>query len=144
MSFLFYTGNIAIIVFLLALVGKQWYETNKLKKWHEEAQARLVDAESDMNFARQNHLLYIEQVYRKHFGHDVGRRVEEGSIFDGMPMNLLLPSLGMPDKIQEGRYKNMLTSKWYYGESINRLGNPTFEYEVTLENHVVVGWKELN
>lgn len=136
---LFYLSNISIIGYLVAMTGKQLYEARKLKNWQLETQEEFVAAESQMKQGRQEHLDMIAKVY----GNDVAEAVANGSIYEEMPFSLLLASLGQPDKVQDGNYKGVMTSKFYYGQSINRLGNPTYHFEVTLENYKVVGWKEL-
>lgn len=140
---LFYLSNTAIIGYLAYAVGKQIYETNKLEKLRQWSQAEYETAKQEMETVRVDHLVAIKEIYGPIYGEDIADRLIHNSIFEGMPMILLLTSLGQPAKILDGNHKGVMTSKWYYGESANRLGNPTFELEVTLENYEVVGWKDL-
>ena len=140
---LFYLGNLAVIGYLAFIIGKQIYESNKLNKWQQEIQAEFETAKQEMDSVRHTHLNLINQVYGKQYGQDIAHQLSRGVYFEDMPMILLLTSLGLPDKIQDGNYKGRSTSKWYYGESTNRLGNATYELEVTLENYKVVGWRDL-
>ena len=96
-----------------------------------------------MNQVRREQLDFTDQCYGNQYGPDLAQNLDKGMYFEVMPMILLLTSLGLPDKIQDGNYKGMMTSKWFHGESTNRLDNPTYELEITLENYTIVGWRDL-
>ncbi|GAB3890076.1 hypothetical protein [Spirosoma agri] len=140
---LFYLGNISIIGYIATMVGKQLYESRKINNWQQSAQAEFETARQEMNLIRRDHLATITQVYSNQYGNDLAQQLERGIFFEDMPMILLLTSMGQPDKILDGNYKGVMTSKWYYGESTNRLGNPSYDLEISLENYRVVGWKNL-
>ena len=140
---LFYLSNLIIVGYLAFIIGKQLYESNKLKNWQQEAQAEFETANYEMNAVRRDHLALIGMVYSQQYGKDIAAQLEKRAYFEGMPMILLLTSLGLPDKIQDGMHKGVSISKWYYGESTNRLGNATYELEITVENYKVVGWRDL-
>lgn len=140
---LFYLSNVAIIGYLAFAVYKQIVESNKTKKLKEWAQSDYETAKYEMDTARQDHLTLIKKVYSPIYGEDIVEQIKKRVYFEGMPMILLFASLGRPNKIQEGNYKGVSVSKFYYGEDVNRLGNPVYDIEITLENFVVVGWKDL-
>jgi hypothetical protein len=140
---IFYLCNISVLAYLATMVGKQIYESRKINNLQQNAQAEFDTATYEMDQVRQNHLAVIQQAYGRQYGPDLAHNLQKGIYFEGMPMILLLTSLGQPDKIQDGQYKGMMISKWYYGESTNRLGNPAYELEITLENYRVVGWRDL-
>lgn len=140
---LFYGGNILIIGYLVIIIGKQLYETNKLKQRRQAIETQYYTAKQEMDLVRRDNLVSVGQAYSKVYGNDITEKIAKRIVFEDMPMILLLVSCGLPDKIQEGFNRGKSLTKWYYGESYNRLGNEVYEFEVTVEDYVVVGWRDL-
>ena len=78
------------------------------------------------------------------YGQNVAQKVADGEFFIGMNMPLLLISKGRPNDKKSSAYKDDKFEKWYYGEYVNRLGNYKYTLEISLENNVVVGYKDLS
>ncbi len=61
----------------------------------------------------------------------------------GMDVNELRATMvGNPKNIVENATNGKIKTKYYYEKSTNRLGNDAYDFEVTLENGKVTGWKD--
>lgn len=60
----------------------------------------------------------------------------------GMTEEMLYEVRNRPLDISENVSKGVVKKKHYYDKSTNRLGNDAFDFEVTLENGKVTGWKD--
>jgi hypothetical protein len=61
----------------------------------------------------------------------------------GMDINELRATMmGNPKNIVENATNGKIKTKYYYEKSTNRLGNDAYDFEVTLENGKVTGWKD--
>jgi hypothetical protein len=61
----------------------------------------------------------------------------------GMDVNQLRATMmGNPVNIVENAYNGKIRTKYYYVKSVNRLGNDAYDFEVTLEEGKVTGWKD--
>ena len=67
---------------------------------------------------------------------------EEGVWLD-MTKEVLIKACGQPEDEIKAVSKKGRKFKWYYGGRTTQQGTTVYEYEVQLENDVVVGWKEL-
>ena len=61
----------------------------------------------------------------------------------GMDVNELRATMmGNPKNVVENATNGKVKTKYYYEKSINRLGNDAYDFEVTLEDGKVTGWKD--
>jgi hypothetical protein len=61
----------------------------------------------------------------------------------GMDVNQLRATMmGNPKNIVENATNGKIKTKYYYEKSINRLGKDAYDFEVTLEDGKVIGWKD--
>ncbi len=61
----------------------------------------------------------------------------------GMDINELRATMmGNPKNVVENATNGKVKTKYYYEKSINRLGNDAYDFEVTLEDGKVTGWKD--
>ncbi len=61
----------------------------------------------------------------------------------GMDVNQLRAAMmGNPINVVENAYNGKIKTKYFYAKSINRLGNDAYDFEVSLEDGFVVGWKD--
>jgi hypothetical protein len=61
----------------------------------------------------------------------------------GMDVNQLRAiMMGNPKNIVENATNGKIKTKYYYEKSINRLGKDAYDFEVTLEDGKVIGWKD--
>lgn len=77
------------------------------------------------------------------FGQNDVDRVNENKIYIGMNDKLLLASWGRPSEIKDSVIRGKLIEKYYYRPYINRLGNTKYKFEITLEEYIITGWKDL-
>jgi len=69
-------------------------------------------------------------------------KIMSKKIWLGMNEEMLYEVKGEPLDISESVSKGVEKKKNYYEKSTNRLGNDAFDFEVTLENGKVTGWKD--
>ena len=68
--------------------------------------------------------------------------VNDGLWLD-MAKDMLIASYGPPEDEKKEVSKKGIKLKWYFGGRTTRQGTTAYQYEVRLENDLVVGWKEL-
>ena len=136
---IFYLGLLIVLLAFLALI----YLQIKGNREHEEnvmtAETALRTATLDLSQKRRTLFQSITEI----FGQENANLVDNGEIYIGMSSFLLVIAKGYAAHIKESSYKDTKTEKWYYDEYVNRLGNINYNFEITLENGDVVGWKNL-
>lgn len=60
----------------------------------------------------------------------------------GMDLIQLNARMGNPQNIVENASNGKIKTKYYYGKSTNRLGNDAYDFEVTLEDGKITGYKD--
>jgi hypothetical protein len=73
---------------------------------------------------------------------DLVDKIMQDKPWIGMEEEILDDMKGMPGDISESVSKGVVKKKNYYDKSTNRLGNDAFDFEVTLEDGKVTGWKD--
>jgi hypothetical protein len=106
----------------------------------EDAEFAWISAKGDSEKARNEMLSAIADVY----GKEKAIKVDEGTIWEGMPSHLLLAARGGPEDTKEGYFKGKRTERWYYDAYATRLGTVKYKLELILENDALVGWKDLD
>ena len=77
------------------------------------------------------------------YGKEIGPKLFRSELFLEMDLEMLSHSKGNYDKKVSNVSKGKETVKLYYGKKKNRLGNDSFNLEVTLKDGKVTGWKDL-
>lgn len=85
---------------------------------------------------------YKKKILSEKFGKTNVAKILKGDLWVGMSLEMLIEIKGDPDEIIENVIKQKLISKFYYEKSTNRLGNDSFDFEVTITNGLVTGWKD--
>ena len=109
-------------------------------------------------------LLMVEDVVGKHsynsgddyyFGKPFNRKIVikkdevienkpfKDRIWLDMPKDMLIASWGNPGDKKESVTKSSVKQRLFFNGRENRQGGTSYEYQVDLENDLVVGWKEL-
>ena len=73
---------------------------------------------------------------------DLVDKIMQDKPWIGMVEEILDDMKGMPRDVSESVSKGVVKKKNYYDKSTNRLGNDAFDFEVTLEDGKVTGWKD--
>jgi hypothetical protein len=128
-----------LIVYFFRNLYLQISKDSKINEAVASARNKMNSANKEKAQAKNNLLKEIEN----QFGGDIANNVSKSFIWNGMPDYLLLVSMGKAGEIKENFFKGTRTEKWYYGEKINRLGNLKYNLEITVENHKIVGWRDL-
>jgi hypothetical protein len=78
------------------------------------------------------------------YGHNYAHMVSMGSLWEGMPMNLLMLAKGKASNVKQSADTNAVTQIWTYSLFDERAGKHTPCFEVVLRNGLVESWTELN
>ena len=73
---------------------------------------------------------------------DLVDKIMQDKPWIGMVEEILDDMKGMPLDVSESVSKGAVKKKNYYDKSTNRLGNDAFDFEVSLEDGKVTGWKD--
>jgi hypothetical protein len=73
---------------------------------------------------------------------DLVDKIMQDKPWIGMEEEILDEMKGMPRDVSESASKGVVKKKNYYDKSTNRLGNDAYDFEVTLEDGKVTGWKD--
>jgi hypothetical protein len=71
-------------------------------------------------------------------------KILNGEYWKGMTKSMLVESLGYPGEKKEDIFKEKVKMKFYYNKKKNKMGNWSYSLEISLEDGVVVGWKDLD
>jgi len=110
----------------------------KRKKEEKERKEKERNKEIEKKYQERK-----EQLIEKYGNEDANRMLNK-EIWQGMTEEMLIESRGHPLDKKESVYKEKITLKFYYNSRITRQDTIVYEYEVTLENGKVVGWKDLD
>jgi len=99
---------------------------------------------------RNERIKIIEKEYRdkiksefiKKYGEEIGKKIYKKELFVGMTLEMLKDVKGKHSEKVENVTNGKTKVKLYYEKSTNRLGNISYGFEVSLENGLVVGWKD--
>jgi hypothetical protein len=108
--------------------------------------------EEDEKKEIQTHNEKVELDYlTKKFGADEANKIREGKIWQGMTKDMLLHSKdsyhhpgGEPGDIEETIYKTKTKANYFYDSYTTSHKNIKYKLRITLENDIVVGWKDLD
>lgn len=137
---IFYIGTFATLAYIGINIWRQISKQNEYNNCINSTTFEYNLAKDNRNEAKKNALNKITIAY----GKNMAQTVADGKFHVGMATHLLLMSKGRPNDIKSSVYKDDYFEKWYYGEYVNRLGNYKYTLEISLENDVVVGYKNLN
>jgi hypothetical protein len=80
----------------------------------------------------------------KKFGADEANKIMDRKIWQGMTKDMLLHSRGEPGDIEETIYKTKTKANYFYDSYTTSHKNIKYKLRITLENDIVVGWKDLD
>ena len=121
---------------LEALMKKYSSTKNILtKEQRDELRKKKELEEKDANKKLKNELI-------EKYGEETGKRIFNKELFLGMTSEMLKDVKGRHSEKVENVTNGKVKVKLYYEKSKNRLGNISYGFEVSLENDLVVGWKD--
>jgi len=119
-----------------ALINKYSSTKNILtKEQKEEIRKNKELVEKEANKKLRNELI-------QKYGDEMGKRIFNKELFVGMTLEMLKDVNGRHSEKVENVTNGKTKVKLYYEKSKNRLGNISYGFEVSLENGLVVGWKD--
>jgi len=84
----------------------------------------------------------VKNEFIKKYGAEIGKKIYKKELFVGMTLEMLKDVKGKHSEKVENVTNGKVKLKLYYEKSKNRLGNISYGFEVSLENGLVVGWKD--
>ena len=111
--------------------GKSKEESEKFKAEYE------IKREKDKKIENEK-----RERLQKLYSPDEVEKIIKKELWLGMTEEMLNEVRNRPLDISENVSKGVIKKKHYYDKSTNRLGNDAFDFEVTLENGKVTGWKD--
>ncbi len=78
------------------------------------------------------------------YGEEIGSIILEGKIKEGMTEEMLFESWGEPGKREDSVLRGKAIINYFFVGSRNQRGNMKFAQRVTVENGLVIGWKDGN
>jgi hypothetical protein len=84
----------------------------------------------------------LKSFFIEKYGKDIGLKIFNKKLFIGMTLEMLKDVKGRHSEKVENVTNGKVKVKLYYEKSKNRLGNISYGFEVSLENDLVVGWKD--
>ncbi len=123
-----------ILMYIIQKVksGKQSYAVTKAQNEYNEAKSALEENKKKL-------IGLIGDVY----GHSYAHMVSMGSLWQGMPMNLLMLAKGKANNVKQTADTNAVTQIWTYSLFDEKSGRHTPSFEVVLRNGLVESWTEL-
>ena len=106
------------------------------------AEKRKADAKSRAKAAKKKREARRKSLIDK-YGKDTGEKIFNKELFIDMTKEMLIEALGNPSDIKETVTREKTTNKYYYHPRETRQSTTVYGLEVTLENDVVSGWKDL-
>ena len=112
-------------------------------KYEKELESKISERHKIAEIKKEKEKNKIKALDQK-YGKDISEKILKGKYWKGMTKSMLIDSLGAPGEKKENIYKENVKIKFYYNKEKNQLGNMSYCLEVSLENGIVVGWKDLN
>jgi hypothetical protein len=76
------------------------------------------------------------------FGVEIAERIIKKEVWEGMTTDMLVESQGKWSDKSESFTNGKVKVKYFFDYSKNRLGNAAYDFEVSTEDGIVVGWKD--
>jgi len=121
----------------LEAIIKKYSSTKKVltKEQRDELREKKKLEEKEANKKLKNELVLK-------YGEETGKRIFNKELFLGMTIEMLKDVKGKYSEKVENVTNGKSKVKFYYEKSKNRLGNISYGFEVSLENDLVIGWKD--
>lgn len=137
---IFYIGFSAILLYvaysLLMQLIKSRIRNNRIKLAAIEYEA----SKQKCSIAKQNLMKSIVVAY----GPEKAQKIEQGIIWVGMHKQLLLIAKGKANHIKKTISNGATTEICYYGKYLNIFGDDSYTNEVTLENDILIHYKDFD
>lgn len=107
----------------------------------------VVKAKNDYNEAKaalEENRIKLIGLIGEVYGHSYAHMVSMGSLWEGMPMNLLMLAKGKANNVKQSADTKAVTQIWTYALFDDRTGKHTPSFEVVLRNGLVESWRDIN
>tara|TARA_B110000977_G_scaffold15922_1_gene19437 strand:- start:801 stop:1469 length:669 start_codon:yes stop_codon:yes gene_type:complete len=113
------------------------FEKQEEKNAKRAEKERLSQVEAERKFDAK-----IDRLKQKWGEGKVNRALRE-ELFVDMDLELLKIAKGSPDLVDERVVNYKHKYKYFYGKYTNQRGNPTYDFQVDVEEGKVIGWRNL-
>ena len=113
------------------------FEKQEEKNAKRAEKERLYQVEAERKFDAK-----IDRLKQKWGEGKVNRALRE-ELFVDMDLELLKIAKGSPDLVDERVVNYKHKYKYFYGKYTNQRGNPTYDFQVDVEEGKVIGWRNL-
>lgn len=128
----------ACFIYLLLMYIMQKVKSKGFDNRLQSAQREYEEAKKNLSENRHKLIQIIGDIY----GHSYGHMVNIGTLWEGMPMHLLLVAKGKANNIKQTVDTNAIMQTWYYTQYDPKTGGHKPSLEVVLKNNMVVRWQE--
>tara|TARA_B100002052_G_scaffold245910_1_gene231826 strand:- start:272 stop:850 length:579 start_codon:yes stop_codon:yes gene_type:complete len=158
-GFLFYTINpnaLSLLVIPLGLVWVFWgykkgkkiieqieKEEQEIKDREERERARKIKERERERILREEETNERKKSLIEKYGEDIAQKIIKKELFIDMTKEMLVDALGYPSNEKETVTREKTTKKYYYHPRRTQQNTTVYGLEVTLEDNVVGGWKDL-
>ena len=117
------------------------------KKVHKGMSLAMVEDAIGKHKYKEGNDYYFGKPFKRKIVFKKGELIEDKTFKDrlwlDMPKDMLIASWGNPGDKKESVTKSSVKQRLFFNGRENRQGGTSYEYQVDLENDLVVGWKEL-
>ena len=117
------------------------------KKVHKDMSLAIVEAAISKHKYKDGNDYYFGKPFNRKIVIVKDKVIEDKPFKDGiwmdMPVKMLTASWGRPGDRKDSVTKTSKKSRFFFNGRENRQGGTSYEYQVDVENDLVVGWKEL-
>jgi hypothetical protein len=100
-----------------------------------------LEIEQKVQLKKDESKLKKEKLVLK-YGKEIGTKLYNGEFFVGMTIEMVKEIIPKNAEKVENVVSSKKQTKFFYQKSKNRLGNVSYAFEVTLEDGILVGWKD--
>ena len=132
---------------LIKKYGKKFGLAVFEKKVHKDMSLAIVEAAISKHKYKDGNDYYFGKPFNRKIVIVKDKVIEDKPFKDGiwmdMPVKMLTASWGRPGDRKDSVTKTSTKSRFFFNGRENRQGGTSYEYQVDVENDLVVGWKEL-
>tara|TARA_Y100000816_G_scaffold288991_1_gene274605 strand:- start:45 stop:623 length:579 start_codon:yes stop_codon:yes gene_type:complete len=118
-------------------------EEQEIKDTEERERARKIKERERERILREEETNERKKSLIEKYGEDIAQKIIKKELFIDMTKEMLVDALGYPSNEKETVTREKTTKKYYYHPRRTQQNTTVYGLEVTLEDNVVGGWKDL-
>jgi len=135
------------VLLICFLVNKSSPLFNQIKIHNEKVLENQKELEKQREIEEEKERKKEEKKYNsliKKYGEEMVKKSYNEEVFLNQPEELLIIAMGEPEDVKESVTKDKVRETFFYIPYQTHLKTTSYRYSVTLENKIVVGYKDLN